>query len=138
MAKNRWMEKGFNEIDAEEKAVKQMGNPIKIGHELNKLHRTRIDWFMIILLVVTLALSFLPIFSLGYADEGPFLMNKVISVILGIATAIGMMMVDYRKIEKLGWVFYTIGVIILLMLVFIPNTFINGQPFMKIGPLMDR
>ena len=135
MAKNRWMEKGFNEIDAEEKAVKQMGNPIKIGHELNKLHRTRIDWFMIILLVVTLALSFLPIFSLGYADEGPFLMNKVISVILGIATAIGMMMVDYRKIEKLGWVFYTIGVIILLMLIFIPNTFMNGQPFMKIGPL---
>ena len=49
MAKNRWMEKGFNEIDAEVKAVKQMGNPIKIGHELNKLHRTRIDWFMIIL-----------------------------------------------------------------------------------------
>ena len=91
--------------------------------------------FRIILLVVTLALSFLPIFSLGYADEGPFFMNKVISVILGIATAIGMMMVDYRKIEKLGWVFYTIGVIILLMLIFIPNMFMNGQPFMKIGPL---
>jgi cell division protein FtsW (lipid II flippase) len=135
MAKNSWKEKGFNEINAEEKAVKQMGNPIKIGHELNKLHRTRIDWFMIILLVVTLALSFLPIFSLGYADEGPFLLNKVIFVILGAVTVIGMMIIDYRKLEKLGGLFYTIGVMILLLLIFIPSTFMNGQPFIKIGPL---
>ncbi|WP_428910807.1 FtsW/RodA/SpoVE family cell cycle protein [Niallia sp. Krafla_26] len=135
-SKNRWMEKGFNEFDAEEKAVKQLGNPIQIGHELNKLHRTRIDWFMVILLGVTLALSFLPIFALGYANDGPFLMNKIVFVILGAATVMGMMLIDYRKLEKLGWLFYTIGVMILFMLIFIPNIFINGQPFIQIGPLM--
>ena len=68
-------------------------------------------------------------------DVNHFLRNKVIFVILGVAAAFGMMMVDYRKLERLGWLFYTIGVLILLMISYFPNTTINGEPFIKIGPI---
>ena len=64
-----------------------------------------------------------------------FLINKVIFVILGVAAAFGMMMVDYRRLERLGWLFYTIGVLILLMISYFPNTTINGEPLIKIGPI---
>ena len=64
-AKNTWIEKGLSEVDAEDKAVQQMGSPIKIGQELNKLHRPRVDWLIIILLVTVMGLGFLPIVSLG-------------------------------------------------------------------------
>ena len=137
-AKNTWIEKGLSELDAEDKAVQQMGSPIKIGQELNKLHRPRVDWFIIILLVTVMGLGFLPIVSLGNAglmDVNHFLRNKVIFVFLGVAAAIGMMMVDYRKLERLGWLFYTIGVLILLMISYFPNTTINGEPFIIIGPI---
>ena len=125
-------------LDAEDKAVQQMGSPIKIGQELNKLHRPRVDWFIIILLVTVMGLGFLPIVSLGNAgfmDVNHFLRNKVIFVFLGVAVAFGMMMVDYRKLERLGWLFYTIGVLILLMISYFPNTTINGEPFIMIGPI---
>ena len=137
-AKNTWIEKGLSEVDAEDKAVQQMGSPIKLGQELNKLHKPRVDWLIVILLVTVMGLGFLPIVSLGdagFMDVNHFLKNKVIFVILGVAAAFGMMMIDYRKLERLGWLFYTIGVLILLMISYFPNTTINGEPFIKIGPI---
>ena len=53
-----WVEKGLSEEVAEGKAVEQMGSPIKLGRELNKLHKPKVDWFLLILLVVAMGLGF--------------------------------------------------------------------------------
>lgn len=136
-AKNMWIEKGLSEEVAEDKAVEQMGSPIKLGQELNKLHKPKVDWFLIILLVVAMGLGFLPVIAFGYMND--LLMDKVISVVLGIVTALGMMLIDYRKLERLGWLFYTIGVLILLMLYCFPNAGMLGEPIIKVGPIaIDR
>ncbi|MED1091854.1 FtsW/RodA/SpoVE family cell cycle protein [Bacillus paramycoides] len=132
-AKGMWIEKGLSEEVAEDKAVEQMGNPIKLGQELNKLHKPKVDWFLIILLVTAMGLGFLPVIAFGHTND--LLINKIIFVILGIATAIGMMLLDYRKLERLGWLFYTIGVLILLMIKCFSNASKNGELLMKIGPL---
>ncbi|HDR3358760.1 TPA: FtsW/RodA/SpoVE family cell cycle protein, partial [Bacillus anthracis] len=92
--KNMWIGKGLSEEIAEDKAVEQMGSPIKLGQELNKLHKPKVDWFLLILLVAAMGLGFLPIIALGHTND--LLMNKIIFVTLGIATAIGMMLLDYR------------------------------------------
>lgn len=132
-AKNMWMDKGLSKEVAEDKAVEQMGSPIKLGRELNKLHKPKVDWFLIILLVAAMGLGFLPIIALGHTND--LLMNKVIFVILGIATAVGIMLLDYRKLERLGWLFYTIGVLILLTLKCFPSDYVNGEALIKIGPI---
>uniref|UniRef100_UPI0034D77A66 FtsW/RodA/SpoVE family cell cycle protein n=1 Tax=Bacillus wiedmannii TaxID=1890302 RepID=UPI0034D77A66 len=131
--KNMWMDKGLSEEVAEDKAVEQMGSPIKLGRELNKLHKPKVDWFLLILLVAAMGLGFLPVIAFGYTND--VIMNKVIFVILGIATAFGMMLLDYRKLERIGWLFYTIGVFILLMLYCFPNASMAGEPLIKIGPI---
>lgn len=132
-AKNMWMDKGLSEEVAEDKAVEQMGSPVKLGEELNKLYKPKVDWFLIGLLVAAMGLGFLPVIAFGYMND--LLMNKVISVVLGIATALGMMLIDYRKLERLGWLFYTIGVLILLMLYCFPHVSVAGEPLIKIGPI---
>ncbi|WP_242242285.1 FtsW/RodA/SpoVE family cell cycle protein [Bacillus cereus group sp. BfR-BA-01309] len=132
-AKNTWIEKGLSEEIAENKAVEQMGSPIKLGQELNKLHKPKVDWFLLILLVAAMGLGFLPIIALGNTND--LLMNKVIFVILGIVTAVGIMLLDYRKLERLGWLFYTIGILILLAIKCFPTISINGEALMKIGPI---
>ncbi|ALL22642.1 FtsW/RodA/SpoVE family cell cycle protein [Bacillus tropicus] len=128
--KDMWIGKGLSEEVAEDKAVEQMGSPIKLGQELNKLHKPKVDWFLLILLVAAMGLGFLPVITFGHAD---LFMNKVIFVILGVATAIGMMLFDYRKLERLGWLFYTIGILILLMIKYFPTAFLIGEPLIKIG-----
>ncbi|HDX9580713.1 TPA: FtsW/RodA/SpoVE family cell cycle protein [Bacillus pseudomycoides] len=132
-AKNMWIEKGLSEEVAEDKAVEQMGSPIKLGQELNKLHKPKVDWFIIILLVAAMGLGFLPVVAFGHTND--LLINKVIFVILGVVTAFGMMLIDYRKLERLGWLFYTIGVLILLMISYFPNATRSGEPLIRIGSL---
>ncbi|HFK1809734.1 TPA: FtsW/RodA/SpoVE family cell cycle protein [Bacillus cereus] len=131
-AKNMWMYKGLSEEVAEDKAVEQMGSPVKLGEELNKLYKPKVDWFLIGLLVAAMGLGFLPIITFGHAD---LFMNKVIFVILGVVTAMGMMLLDYRRLEKLGWLFYTIGVLILLMIKCFPTDYVIGEAIIKIGPI---
>ncbi|HHL3302036.1 TPA: FtsW/RodA/SpoVE family cell cycle protein [Bacillus cereus] len=132
-AKNTWIEKGLSEEIAENKAVEQMGSPGKLGRELNKLHKPKVDWFLLILLVAAMGLGFLPVLVFGYTND--VIMNKVIFVILGVITAIGMMLLDYRKLERMGWLFYTIGVVVLLILYCFPNASMIGEPLIKIGPI---
>ncbi|HDR7782100.1 FtsW/RodA/SpoVE family cell cycle protein [Bacillus wiedmannii] len=132
-AKNTWIEKGLSEEVAENKAVEQMGSPIKLGQELNKLHKPKVDWFLLILLVAAMGLGFLPVLAFEYTND--IIMNKVIFVILGVITAIGMMLLDYRKLERMGLLFYTIGVVVLLMLYCFPNASMIGEPLIKIGPI---
>jgi rod shape determining protein RodA len=132
--KKEWIGKGLSEAEAEEKAVSQMGSPSKLGHEMNKLHKPRIDWWLISLLAITMALSFLPLLTLGDELEGDFMAKKAIHVFLGVIIAVLMMFIDYRKFEKKGWVFYSLGLLFLFLLITIPNRILNGSPYILIGP----
>ncbi|WP_090760956.1 FtsW/RodA/SpoVE family cell cycle protein [Bacillus sp. OK048] len=133
-AKRIWVEKGLPEGEAEEKAVEQMGSPTKLGIQMNKLHRPKVDWWLVILLAVALGLSFLPMISLGYMESRHFLIFKILIVIVGIAAVAILMLIDYRKWEKHGWLFYILGIFLLLILQF-PNVVINGLPLFKLGPV---
>ncbi|MGV3467243.1 MAG: FtsW/RodA/SpoVE family cell cycle protein [Heyndrickxia sp.] len=132
-AKKDWMEKGKSEKESEEKAIFQMGNPIKLGQRLNKLHRPKVDWLMVFLLVITLGIGFLPLLSLdNQVLSRSYLMNKVIFVLFGCVFTFGVMMVDYRIWKKRGWLFFTVGSMILLALGLLPTTYINGSPIIRI------
>ncbi|MEH7086627.1 FtsW/RodA/SpoVE family cell cycle protein [Neobacillus drentensis] len=132
-ARNYWIEKGLKETEAEEKAVEQMGSPVQLGQQLNKLHRPKVDWILLVLLVTIFGLGFLPMFSIPIGEY--LLATKVIITLIGSASVIGIMLMDYRKLKKQGWLFYSIGVLILLVLRLFSNTTINGLPLLRIGPL---
>ncbi|WP_227395981.1 FtsW/RodA/SpoVE family cell cycle protein [Jeotgalibacillus aurantiacus] len=135
-AKSMWVQKGMSEEAAEGKAVDEMGSPVKLGQELNRLHKPKVDWVLIGLLVVAMGIGFVPVVSLGYTEA--FLVDKFIIVMLGIAAAVGMMLFDYRKLEKFGWVFYFFGIgllLIFLLLSYIPMEAINGQATVFLGEM---
>ncbi|WP_312476737.1 FtsW/RodA/SpoVE family cell cycle protein [Neobacillus sp.] len=136
-AKNLWLEKGLPEAEAEEKAIEQMGSPIKLGKQMNKLHKPKVDWFMIILLVTTLGLGFLPLVSLGYMeDTRHFSIVKGVTVLLGATVAVGIMLIDFRKWKTWGWLFFSLGIIFLLTIRFFSNTMINGVPLLRVPSII--
>ncbi|WP_040209013.1 FtsW/RodA/SpoVE family cell cycle protein [Neobacillus jeddahensis] len=134
--KKMWMEKGLTAEEAEEQAVDQMGSAIILGRQLNKLHRPKVDWLLVGLLLMTLILGFLPMYSLGYMNVGHFIFNKIMFVLIATVAAGGLMLIDYRKWFKQGWLFYSIGLFILLLLKYFSNTMINGLPLFRIPPLI--
>ncbi|WP_210366620.1 FtsW/RodA/SpoVE family cell cycle protein [Bacillus sp. REN3] len=132
--KKEWMEKGLCETEAEEKAVMQMGSPAKLGRELNKLHRPRVDWWLIGLLIITMGLSFLPLFSFGDINTQNVVLRKSVIVLLGVVAAVGMMFYDYRKLASKGWLFYFLALFGLLLITFFSNYRINGALTFAVGP----
>ncbi|MCM3794458.1 FtsW/RodA/SpoVE family cell cycle protein [Priestia megaterium] len=133
--KSYWLQKGISEKQAEEKAVNQMGNPISIGRNLNRIHRPKVDWITLVLFAAALLLGFLPLLSQGYMSGNHFPMYKAIFVVLGGILALGMMFIDYRKMANKGWIFYLLGTLLLLFLTRYFNTLVEGQAVLKIGPL---
>lgn len=99
---------------AEEKAVQEMGNPYSIGEKLNKLHKPRMDWMLIILFTIIGAISFLPL--IGNAPGSLFLEKQVIWFTLGTIVLIAFLFFDYRKLKNWWLIFYSSGVIVLLFL----------------------
>ncbi|MGR6342453.1 FtsW/RodA/SpoVE family cell cycle protein [Priestia megaterium] len=130
-----WLQKGLSEDQAEEKAVNQMGNPVSIGQNLNRIHRPKIDWVTLMLFAAALLLGFLPLLSQGYLNENHFSTYKAGFVIMGGMIALGTMFIDYRKFANKGWVFYIIGLLFLVFFTRHFNTVVDGQAILKIGSL---
>ncbi|MCL9635717.1 FtsW/RodA/SpoVE family cell cycle protein [Priestia megaterium] len=133
--KNYWLQKGISDDQAEEKAVTQMGNPISIGQNLNRIHRPKVDWVTLSLFAAALLLGFLPLLSQDGMVDNHFSTYKVVFVILGAMLALVMMFIDYRKLANKGWLFYLLGTLLLLFLTKNFNTFTEGQSVFKVGPL---
>ena len=47
-----YMADGMNADEAEEEAVRQMGDPVETGMELDRIHRPRMDWKLVAVIVV--------------------------------------------------------------------------------------
>lgn len=109
---------GMSEAEALEKAVEQMGDPVGVGAQLDRLHRPKPQPVMLIL-VFTIVLSGLVLKmlvpELSFGKD--FFMRQTVSVLLGTAAMLGMYFLDYSIIGKypksLFW-----GVIVICVLMF--------------------
>lgn len=117
--------KGVDEKRAEEIAVEQMGSATKIGKELNKIHKPKLDWKLLILIMILMGFG-IGICLLKQSDESAnYLRDTMIYGILGIGIGISIYFFDYRKMKKYSNVIYGIASIIVLLSIFTGGT-ING------------
>ena len=108
--KNENLCKGLSEEQAEECAVEQMGDAKKIGKRLNKIHKPKLDWVTLILMITLILIGggyekllYPDVFvGKGFASLNDVITNKIeyIVYILVIISSIGLYFYDYRKIYK--------------------------------------
>lgn len=140
-SKQSWMQRGFSEIEAEEKAVREMGSPMSLGKSLNKLHKPKVDWLLVSLLTVISLLSFLPIMAINQGkylefyslDLTSMIQNKMIFIVMGLLLVVCMMYIDYRKLKRFGYLFYTAGAGLIISLCIFSNKMIDGESMIEIG-----
>ncbi|MBW3112552.1 FtsW/RodA/SpoVE family cell cycle protein [Bacillus sp. MCCB 382] len=126
---------GMDERAAEDKAIKQMGSAERLGMEMNKLHRPRVDWIMIGLVLLISSIGVLPSMHVSpelYNDNG-FLLREITYLLIGIFLAALLMLFDYRKLRVFRWWIYGGTAFILIALMFFPNTYINGEAHFRIA-----
>lgn len=124
-----YMADGMEEMRAEEEAVRQMGDPVEAGIELDRIHKPQMAWDMIFLAVflggIGLLIQYLLSVHSGQSSFMPVPAKAVIYFAVGIVVMIGICMLDYSRIGKWAKVIYLVlaGVSILCLL-------INGTGFM--------
>ena len=58
-SKENYIQEGLEEKIAEEKAIKQMGDSEEIGKRLNQIHKPKIDWKLLLILILLLCFGIL-------------------------------------------------------------------------------
>lgn len=122
---------GLSKSEAEAQAVKQMGDPIKLGLKMGRLHQPKVDWSLLSLFIFLQMIGLLPLLITNFEYQ-PSIYQQTASVFLGIVCAFCIMFFDYRKLKDKFWIF--IGIIgVILTVFFYFGTSINGYPYIRIG-----
>ena len=111
--------KGMQEESAEEKAVLQMGDAQQIGKRLNKIHRPKLDWKLILLISILIGfgvvVTIIKISSNSIFPITANITNAITYILLGIVLSIGIYFFDYRKLKKYSNLIYIVATIIMLL-----------------------
>lgn len=101
-----FMSEGMNRAEAEAAAVKEMGNPVETGVELDSIHRPKMPWLMIGLIVMLSAVSC--VFQVLLNQEavkagiGEFFDSRrqIVFILTGILVMTGVCFADYTRIAS--------------------------------------
>lgn len=130
---------GISEEAAVDKALSQMGDAATIGLKLNKCHKSKPEWSLLILTILFACLGLITNYLIGSngivtgESSLTFFFKTLSSSLIGIFLAVILYFFDYRKIQKYSKHIYTITLLMLVLTILIGRP-INGIPWLAIGP----
>lgn len=136
--KEDFINSGLSEEEATEKALSHMGDPSLIGTQLNKTHKAKIGWGVIIPLLCFSLFGLVTMYfiqskgAVAEADYIKMFQKNLIFYILGIGLITGLYFFDYRRILPYSKQIY-IGTLVVLILQLFFNVPVNGHYYFYIG-----
>lgn len=104
---NNYIEFGMSREDAQERAVAGMGDPLEVGSQMNKLHRPKVPYGMLLiafaLTVFGIIMQTIVFKSVGIDNEvvaGEYMGRSILYNIIGFGIMIAFLFFDYRLIGK--------------------------------------
>ena len=115
-----FMGEGMSRQEAESAALKDMGNPVDAGVELDKVHRPAMPWGMIALIIALSVLSCIFQYllnqkSISAGGDGCSVGRQILFTMCGILAMTGVCFADYTRIAARARELMT-GLILLLIL----------------------
>lgn len=131
--KEEYTNKGIPENEAEEKAVLQMGVPEEIGKKLNKIHKPKLDWKLLLMMAILMGFGvFVAILKQKNTNDN-YIQSTIIYMIIGTILSIGIYFFDYKLLKKYSTTIYIIASILMILPIiqfgFIPRGIYNIRLF---------
>lgn len=137
---DEYMSEGMEKEEAEKMALKSMGNPETIGEKLDKQHKPKIEWGIILL---TFAVAFFGVLLMIFsAKTGKISLTKYfLYVMFGFSVFFIAMFFDYTFIYRISlplYVFCILGIILIKFSVINPyGIWIGESSFLSLAVLMQ-
>lgn len=124
---------GFEKEDAAKWALEQMGDPEIVGRNLHRVHKPRMNWRLLAVVLLFAAIGLSGMLSLAatqvnsVTDEfyGRLASNHIHNLVMGIVLMLGLAFFDYRKLRRYSWALYVVT-LIGMMAVFFSDVSMNG------------
>ena len=135
--KDEYIKKGMLEEEAVKKAIDQMGDPIEIGKSLNKTHKPKLEWSIIILVGMLIVAGGVVLFSLindvafspslsfiinyGPASMKEFINSYLLYTALGVSILLTFYFFDYTRLEKYSLHIFLVSIVFLFATSYSPR-----------------
>lgn len=137
--KEDFIQSGIEEKLAEEKAIENMGNAEELGKKLNKIHRPKLDWKLVVLILILIAFGILVTIirirnemSSDYMySRGTNMVDYILVLVIGMILSTVIYFIDYRRLSKYSMLFYIIATLCFLMPDGLGGT-LNGRRYLYI------
>ncbi len=106
--KTAFVHEGYDEVTAMSKTLEQMGDPLEVGEQLNKIHKPRLEWRI---LLIVLALCIFGILAQNSME-----------------TVLGEEMLLYSLDTRRHILFMVVGILAMAAIYFLDYTFIGKYP----------
>lgn len=112
--KDCFMAEGMSEQEAEETALRDIGDPSLVGEELDTVHRPREQWLLLGVVVVLACIAvFLRFYlTIGYEYEMPHPMKTAAALVVGLAAMAALYFLDYRVLMRHGEKIYISAILL--------------------------
>ncbi len=137
--KDAYIQDGLTPKEAEQKAVDIMGNAEELGKKLNKIHKPKLDWKLLLIIAILLFFGFLVVLIRvenglgGYVSESN-IGKYIISLMIGLTLSLIIYFIDYTKINKYSSILYLISTLLIIFSLIIGND-IDGVSHLRIGTI---
>lgn len=130
---------GITEDEAIDRAISQMGDAGIVGRQLNKIHKPRPEWGILVLALLfagtgLLSMYFIESSGALFNSQGVIFKKTLFFNLVGIGGATLLYFFDYRKIQPFSKHIY-IGTLLVLILTLFNGGVINGMKYWTLGPL---
>lgn len=126
-----FLAEGMTEREAEEAAVREMGDPVSVGVEMDRIHRPKMNWGLIFGIGVVSLLGMVMLQLLDVAVESkdmPFLYpaSYLVYMAIGYVAMIGICYLDYTWIARRAKVLFVGYLLFLAVGTSVFGTTVNG------------
>jgi cell division protein FtsW (lipid II flippase) len=131
-----YLVQGLPEKEAVDKAIVQMGDADLIGKQLNKVHKPKPDWAVLLFSFLFINIGLLAFYFIqrqGLITYDIFEKSLLFSVI-GFISIVGLYFFDYRKLERYSKHIYLGTILILIYTIFGGIQANGGRCWLQLGP----
>ncbi len=131
--KNEFINLGFSNEQAEEQALKKMGNCNEIAANFNKIYRVHIDYLSIIIMLIVLLANIFITNMLEKENLTKNVNSLYINIFIGCVISIPIFLMSYKKLERHSILVFLIGLLFSII-----SYFIIQHKFLTYGYIADN
>lgn len=105
-AARTYEEFGLSREDAYKRAVEQMGDPVEVGVEMDRIHRPRFDWRMFGVILALSVMGLLFQLFLGYQTGAKVFLPQCLYTGMGLFAMLLVYFLDYSMLGRYAYAFY--------------------------------